>query len=247
MHKVLHISSKDRQTGSPSNFTLNLSQNYWLQAVKSIVVKQVTIPHVFYNITTDNNVFTYQIGGVPSSVAVLPGQYNITALLDALSTLMVAAGVVGWNGVVDATSNRIVFSSTTAIEYLSLSDGNDMATILGITQTNGSDVTTFTAQAIPRLYGVRNIVISSSALGENNYLASDQKIQDVIAVIPVVEAFGDMIHYVSQHSEIDDYDTLSKRNGKNISQIDIRVIDADTNQTLDLTNHDVDIICKVYY
>ena len=244
-HKLLHISSKDKQAGTNSNFSLNLSHHYWLQAAKSVVVKHVTIPNVFYNVDANNNTFTYEIAGAPSTVVVDVGQYSISDLLGALTVVMVADGVVGFTATLDAITRKVSFTSTTAIEYLSA--GNAMAGALGITQGSVGDVTAHTAAHLPSLEGIRNIVIASSSLGENNYLASDQKIADVIALVPMDQPFGGVVHYVSQHSEIDDFDTLSQRNGKNISQIDIRVIDTDTNQIVDLTNHDIDIVVKIYY
>lgn len=244
-HKILHISSKDKKTGDNHNFSLNLSNHYWTQNVKSIVIKQITIPHVFYNIHESNSSFTYNIASTPSTVTITQGDYTIANLLDALNTAMVADGVVGFTATQNTITKKIEFASTTAIEYLFT--GNAMAETLGITAGNGSDVTTFNAQSLPKLQGVRNIAIVSSSLGQNNYLNTDQKIQDTIAIIPITETFGSIIHYLSPHTEIDDYDSLSQRNGTNISQIDIKVYDKDRNELLDLTNHHIDIILKCYY
>lgn len=244
-HKLLHISSKDKQQGTNEDFSLNLSNHYWLQSVKGVIVKQITVTNVFYNVDSTNYSFTYEIAGVPSTVTVAAGQYTITQLLSALDTAMVADGVVGFSSSLNAITQRVDFSSTTAIEYLYA--GNDMAEILGITTGNGSDVTSFSAQAAPKLDGVTNLAIASNTLGENNYLSSDQKIQDVIAIVPVTGPYGDVIHYQSQEAELDSWDALSFRQGKNISQIDVRVFDKDKNTLVDLTNHDIDILLKVYY
>lgn len=245
-HKILHISSKDKSGGTNSNFRVNLSQHYWLQAAKSVVVKQITIPNVFYNVRSNAADFTYNIASVPSTVSVTPGNYNITDLMSALQAALIADGVVGASITLDATTQKVVFASTTAIEYLTESD-NPMAQILGITTGSGADVTSFNAPSLPDLTGVRNVLIASNTLGENNFLPTDQKVQDCVAIIPLTESFGAVIHYISQHTEIDDWDAVSQKNGKNISQIDIRVLDNKTKTELDLTNHDIDIILKIFY
>jgi hypothetical protein len=246
-HKLLHISSKDKSSGINSNFRLNLSQNYWLQSAKSIIVKHITIPHVFYNITADKASFTYEIANVPSTVNITPGNYKISELLSALTTAVVGDGVVGFTATLNPITEKIEFTSTTAIEYLDEVDGNAMASILGIMTGSGSDVNVFNAQAIPNLSGVQNIGIASSCFGENNALSSDKKIQDLIAIVPVTVSFGDVIQYITQHDDIDDFDTPSQKLGKNCTQVDIRVLDMDTKQELDLTNHDIDLVFKIFY
>ena len=244
-HKLLHISSKDKTEGTNSNFSLNLSNHYWLQAVKSIVVKHITLENVFYNINSTNDSFTYNIASTPSTVSITQGNYTITELGTALDAAMVAAGVVGFTTTLNSITEKLTFASTTAIEYVY--DTNEMADTLGITVDGGADVSSYSSAGFPKLEGVRNLLIASSALGENNYLASDQKISDVIAVMPITGSFGDVINYISTHNEIDNYETTSKKSGKNVSQVDIRVIDADTNTVVDLANHTIDLVLKVYY
>ena len=244
-HKLLHISSRDKATGTNSNFTVNLSRFFYLSAVKSVVLKQLTVENVFYNINASNNIFTYNIASSPSSVNLPSGQYTIAEFMSALQALLITDGIVGCAITQNSVTKKIEINSTTAFEMLF--DTNIMANVLGIESDAGSDTTTNFPTGLPALEGVRNIAIGSNVIGENNFNSTDTAIQDIFAIIPVTESFGEIIQYVSQHSEIDDVDSSSRHLGKNITHIDIKLTNKDNNLELDLQNHNVDILLKVYY
>jgi len=249
-HKLLQISSRDRDlaaSASTSDFIVTLNNSEGLQACKSVVVKAITLPNVFYNISSldGNDKFTYAIAGVPTTITIPEGQYTITTLLSALEA---SASAIGLNATFDGLNYKVSFTTTTAIEFLDLSQGNGMAEVLGIEINGGSggDVLSFAATGIVSLEGVRNVYVESSILGESNLIRSNNTTSSMLAVVPITVPFGATEHYISQHSEIDDVDAVSKRYGKNIQKIDIKLRDHD-GHVLSLAGHHVTLIIKIYY
>ena len=244
-HKLLRISSRDRdeKKSSTSDFTVNLNNVFDLQRVRSIVVKYVTIPCSWYNITSTNNTFSYKIATAVSSFTIAEGQYSITTLIAA----MVAAGASRGLGITQSTlTGKLAFTSTTAIEYLD-ERLNVMAEVLGILYAGGSgaDVTSFTAGGVPSLSSVHNVFIESTALGDSNLVRTTGQARNTLAIVPITVTYGFTEQYVSQHTDIDDVDNVSA-GGRNIQHIDIKATDHN-GAVLDLHGQHVSIILKLYY
>lgn len=249
-HKLFQVSSRDRDlktSSSTSDFVIQFNNAEHLQMIKSVVVKQVSFPNVFYNISSldGNNTFTYAIAGAPTSVTIPEGQYTVTTFIAALDT---AAAAIGLTTTHNTLTNKLSFVTTTAIEWLDLEDGNAMAEVLGITAGGGSgiDTLTYSAPGLPSLEGVRNVYIESPQLGESNFLRSNGTLTNILCCVPVTVDHLGINHYSSPHSEIDDVESLSRRHGKNISQVNIRVLDHD-GHVLNLQGHHITLILKVYY
>lgn len=242
-HKLLHISSKDKKTGTNSDFTVNMSNHLYMTSVKSVVVKQISFPNVFYNVRDSNRSFTYKIATVPTTVQIPEGQYSISSFITALQT---AVGL-GLTIVLDPITNKFDFTTTTAIEYISDVTVNEMSEILGILVNSAGDVLSYSSTGLPHLEGFRNILLTSRTIAANNLVSSDLKLNNAIEVVPVDAGFGGQVHYLSQHSDIDDFDSLSSRHGVPMTEIDIKLVDQDSGEIVDLQNHDVDIILKMYY
>ena len=80
---LLRINSHEKNPDSASNsdYTMSFGNAARVQRVCNVVIKSVDIPNVFYNIRndriSDNEDFTYKVGGVPTTVTVPVGQYQI--------------------------------------------------------------------------------------------------------------------------------------------------------------------------
>lgn len=214
-----------------------------IQAIKSVVLKQVSIPNVFYNINSKNNTFTYNISGSPTSVSIAEGQYTMTTFLAAF---VAATSALSMAVTLDVLTNKLQFTNSTAIEYLTDVAINPMADVLGILVDSVGDVTSFNPTGQPSLEGERNIYIDSLALGQSNLIRSNEANLNTIAVIPMISPFAAVEHYISQHSEIDDYDSQSQKSGKNLQSIDISLRDHD-GEIVNLHGHHITMILKVYY
>ena len=75
-HKLLNITSRDKDASSNSNsdFTVSLNNVKELQTARSVIIKQVSIPITMYNITDFNRTFSYKIATVLSSFSITAGQ-----------------------------------------------------------------------------------------------------------------------------------------------------------------------------
>lgn len=244
-HKLLRISSRDRDnlSDNTSQFYVNVNNVKPLQIARSVIVKQITLPHTMYNIDENNRSFTYNIASSPTTVQIAVGQYTTTTLITALQT---AASAVGLAITQNATTQKLEFTNTTNIEYLDISE-NPMAEVLGIEygQGSGSDVASFNATGLPDLTGVSNVFVESQALGEDNLIQTNSKTQNIIAIVPLTVAWGSYEHYLTQHAEIDDNDSEA-HGGKNKGRIDITLKD-DKGNVIDLNGHHVELILKLYY
>lgn len=247
-HKLLRISSRDRDNkdnSSTNDFSITLNNIESIHNLKSVIVKHITFTNAFYNINSKNNTFTYKIAGVPTSVSIAVGNYNSSSLITALDTALAA---VGSGTTINTTTAKFTFTTTTNIEYLDISE-NPMAEILGIERGGGSggDVASFTPSGVVSLEGLRNLYIRSSNLSFGNLVNSNQNINhDVISIVPITVPFGGIQQYISNHTEIDDIDSLSQSSGKNIQKLNIKLTDYD-GDLLDLNGAHITLVLKVYY
>ena len=241
-HKLLNITSRDKDASSNSNsdFTVSLNNIKELQTARSVIIKQVSIPITMYNITAFNRTFSYKIATVLSSFSITVGQYNITTLISALQT---AGSALGLAITQNAITNKLSFTTTTNIEYLTITQ-NAMADVLGIKTGSGADVASYTSGNIVDLGGVKNIYLESN-IGEHNLIRSNKKTISILGVIPVKVSYGFTEHYISSHTEIDDVDNNS-HGGRNHQQISIVLRDSNDN-ILDLNGHHVEIVLKVHF
>ena len=75
--KIIVINSRDKISGTNSNFTIQL-QDSISQEVLKILVKDVFVPNQFYNVDGDNNTLDLNQNSLGVVQAIVPaGQYNI--------------------------------------------------------------------------------------------------------------------------------------------------------------------------
>lgn len=93
-HKhVLHVCSKDRYTGSPSDFKVHFKNMD--QRVSAISPLSIIIPHQFFNITPNNNTLVIGTGvsfATKTTWTLSPGFYSTTAWIDALTAFFNTIG-----------------------------------------------------------------------------------------------------------------------------------------------------------
>ena len=245
-HKLLKISSHDRDTSSAStsDFVVILNNLTGVQGIKSVVVKHISIPNVFYNINAYNNTFTYNTGGAPIEVSIAEGQYTSTTFITAFETALAA---VGMSVTLNAITSKFSFTTTTAITFQD-DLTNSMAGVLGILRGQGavSPTTSYTSGGVISLQGVQNVFLECTELAHSNLLHSDERVTNSLCVIPINAPYGFTEHYVSSHTEIDDFDSHSKIQGMNIQKLTITLKDY-KNNVLDLHGQHVMLTLKVYF
>lgn len=80
------IHSKDRITGTSSNYTLQLPQA--IKDIKAIELLTASIPATIYNIDQYNNKFYYNDLGIDRTVTIPHGSYSSSSLISTLQSLM---------------------------------------------------------------------------------------------------------------------------------------------------------------
>lgn len=87
-NQVLYITTKGAEGQQRFTEPLRLDPQYeW-----EVGLKFLSFYNSIQNITTDNNLFAYEISGTAKSVSIEPGAYEISQISDALNLLLIAAG-----------------------------------------------------------------------------------------------------------------------------------------------------------
>jgi len=118
--KLIVINSRDKISGTNSNFTVQFNDSIAQEVVK-IIVKEIYIPNQFYNVENDgkrknNTLVLNQNGGGDVSITVPEGQYNIDTLIATLKPLI--DGILIDGAIVtitkNNTTNKLTFTFTGA-------------------------------------------------------------------------------------------------------------------------------------
>ncbi len=242
-NKLLRINSADRSASSVSttDFTVDYPNVQVLAKVVSIVVKHVSFPNVFYNITANNNVLMYEgKSETPLTITVPVGSYTVGSLLAVLNTSL---GTITQNPL----TLLLTFgaSSSFPLKIYGAEDGSTLAPYLGISATTPLNTSNFTAPNVPKLQGVQHVHIASKFLSKGNNFIDANKKQEipVVAMIPNNVPFGGIVHYETKHEQLD---VINYESEATLQSIDIKLYDGEGN-LLDLHGQDVNIILKIYY
>jgi len=245
--KFLRISNTHSINPSDTNSSFHVNLNRMLDTDDIIrcVVKSVSFPNNQYNITSDNNGLDFE--------AITPGNETHTAVLDVgyytVSQLMVEmkakidallpSGTIAFT--LNPTTYKIDYTVTgyTSIQFFATSTVGKSIGLLVDTAVAASS----TFDSIPYLYGLTNVYVHSTAVGENNLVDGDVENHDIIAEIPVNVPFGELVHYQSNDDELDSINYRSLRNFNNV-KIELKDLD---NNLLKLNQGDVVILLKLYY
>lgn len=251
--KIIRVNSEERKnplTTFSNDFEVNFGNSTQLMNINRIVIKNVSIPNVQYNVRPAlglnpvGNVFTYNNGAL-QSIVLTPGQYSISQLMTAINTSAQAIAdglVVSLNPI----TLHLQFVSTTPITYLSQANGNNMAHIFGIVSNSAPAVLAFTAQGLPDLSVHPNLYIVSKALSDGaNMVSPTLGSIAVCAIVPITGQFGSIITYTTQQEHLDDIHYISYASGKSLQGLDFAVYDGDAN-LVDLQNLDWTINIRAY-
>lgn len=246
-HKFVRINNKNRIRGTPSNFTVDMSNDIDLHLCSAMWLQTVTLPHVFYNIDTHNNVLIFEYNGL-KTVTVTPGFYTATQLMSALKIeidLLIAPDTVTIT--LDNLTSKITFLFTNPVAQMFSVTGNPGSTMspyLGITQDSVANIATFTAQSIPDLSGPQIVYLHSKEINLSNTMLSINRNVSAFASIPITVPYLSNIVYESYGSEID---LINLQGQKDITNIGIKLRSSD-GRILELgDNHEMIIVLKVFY
>jgi hypothetical protein len=246
--QYIRISNLDRKKGTPSAFTCTCSNEPNLSSVTHIYVDSVSLPNVFYNITSDNNTWEFLYNVSTVSVTVDPGFYSANQLIGVLKSLI---DPIISPDTITLTLNQFtskitaVFSNPLAtIQTIETNPNSKMSPNLGITSDSPSNVDTFTFQDIPDLSGPRMIFLHCQDICGSKTTITENFNVSTFCSIPVEVPYLSNIHYKSTSSR---FDLIHQRDGKNLTKLDIRIRDS-RGKILELgNNHEMVIVLKVFY
>ena len=244
---ILRINSRDRTSTSNSStdFTIPLGKEISDHNVKRVVLRSLNMPNFQYNLNSNNNRITIESGtDGAQTVTIAVGQYKTSELISLLEMLF--SGVFTNN--LTITQNSISQLLTFSIDNgdtIRLFEpdqvNNTLNNNLGIVNTTGL-ATTHDGNRMPRLNGLTLCHVESSELANSNY-HSNQRNENFLATVQVVNEFGTYLYYEPAFSEINSINYPSHRK---FHTIDIRLLDQDLN-VIDIHDYDVEIEVIFYY
>lgn len=240
--RFILLNSKDKSNGTPSNFIINLPQGEGVYNAREIMLKSVSFPHLFPNITSNNNVLDFKHNASDYSVTLPAGQYTVTKLMTDLGALMTTAVGVTITLAQDSFTHLITFTANSGT--MSVKSSGSMSGNLGVTSETPTGANT-TAQEIPNLYGPTYAYLYSEALGEQSNMLNSRGLScPIIAEIPITAPFGFQNVYEAEGINLDN---IVYNGSNNIQSIDIRIVDESGNELVIPDNHETKIILRTFY
>ena len=215
----IHVSSDFRSTGTPSDFSIRLSQSVKLPDDCWALVDNITCDNVFSTVTTNHNDRLYVAENVSGTitlrvVTIAQGNYSLVSFAAALKTALGSSYTV----TPEPAENNISITATgltfniLSDEQIQSHDGTGLIidkanprsankiiknTTNGNTASSPSNYTYVLAfiSGFASLLPVRNIFVHSN-LSDNSVL-SPQGLGDCICMIPVSGSYATTIHHNS--------------------------------------------------
>ena len=244
---VVRINSRDRtnQNDSTTNFKVSLGKEISDHSVKRVVLRSLNMPNFQYNVNSNNNRIQIESGtdGVVQ-IQVAEGQYKTSELITLLEGLFNASFTNNLTITQNSINQLLTFSidnGDTIRLFQPDSTNNTLNTNLGITTTTAL-ASTHDGNRMVRLNGLTLCHVESSELANSNY-HSDQRNENFLATVQVVNEFGTYLYYEPSFSEINSINYPSHRK---FHSIDIRLLDQDLN-VIDIHNYNVEIEIIFYY
>jgi hypothetical protein len=250
---LVKLSSQDKSPESRSNsdFVVNYNNAPCMGNINKLIIKQITVPNVFYNINSTgynsensgNNVLSIrnETSGVVSDIVVPPGNYTADKLQAYLDTVLPAGLTISLNG----TTNKFEFLST-GDPYAYSEDS--LGAYLGIVESDfpfgGGGTLLYDLPNFPNLAGVKEVFLSSAKMSDGTHLVLPVgNTLPVFATVPITVGFGEFQSYIAPSAPLDEVIFPSYSAGSNLRTIDVQVRDSYGN-ILDLGGLDVIIIFK---
>ena len=256
---LVKLSSEDKSTDSRSNsdFSVNYNNAPCMGNINKLVIKQITVPNVFYNINSsgynnqnsgNNKLFIKNItSGVEFSIEVNTGNYTISELITEINALLSASGA-GLAVTQDPITKKLLFASLSTNLFGYSTDS--MGTYLGMVNPPDFDSTgilVYKLEGFTNLSGVKEVFVSSSKMSDGTHLVVAQgNTLPVFATVPISVGFGEFQSYIAPSSPLDEVLFPSFTAGSNLRSIDVRVLDSYGN-ILDLGGLNIVIIFKAYH
>jgi len=251
--KIIVLNSKDKDRGSNTDFVLSFNDSS-IQQVSKVLIKDVFIPNLFYNVNERNNVlFFKQNAEAIKSITLQVGQYNVDTLATELKTQLETKLVFGT--VVDITRSNITFKYTFTFsgavtpannEVIFYQDTSTIRDVIGLLQTTDPASNIIVMDTVFNLKGIEIVQVHSPEIGEMHGL--DAGATGYISLLETVSLattpFGSVAH---RQNNDDELAMILYEQPKNLSIVRIVIRDE---QGIKLTlpdNAHVSVMLKIFF
>lgn len=249
--KLIRITSNDKEVSQSvhnSNFIVYLKETYQTQNVKRILVKDILVPNVFYNVRDGkngslNNVLNFdEPGPGPLSITVPQGQYSTSTLIPVLETLMNLQLVSGTVAITqDSISGLLTFTFTGTTAFIDST--SPMAPVLGIS-TTGVASGVIVSDFPPALNGIQMVYVHSRDVADAHLIDADSGLISVVENVSFNNVpYGSYAHRQNSDDELALIDYTQPRN---INKINI-VLRDDLGNILDIGTKEMTVVLKAFF
>lgn len=222
---------------------------------KHCYINNISIPHTFYNINSNNNTVTWVDASAAAQTSVIPvGNYSLSEILTELGTQMTADTSDGltYTATVNSKTSKTTITnsgpSVFSFTYNASVGCPCFLTLLGFFEVESEQQFLGDYNRIAALTGassytsnssyfvsIRNIYIKSNlarqAVNYNSfsYTYRNSGINDIIANIPVTSSYGDLLTQEAPNHIIK-YDIKNS----NITELEFELVSDDSYKTIDL-------------
>jgi hypothetical protein len=240
-YEFLYVNSKNRISGVPSNFKVNLKNS--ILNCKKISLETVCIPNAIPNIISgyNDNVCWYH-GSTSYNISIPQGSYSITELISEITTGMNALDSNNYNITLNAVTFKLTFTGNTNFKLnwsSNIESNTSAAYVLGFDATDTSLSTSITGQNPINLSQPNNILMYIQEIG-SRYLSTNS-CNLITFCVPLESSDGNLVFFF-QEKFIQEFEINSSYP---ISQLNVTLFDDDCN-TIDL-QLDWTMIFKLYY
>jgi hypothetical protein len=242
--RLIRISSRDRISGTTTDFRVNLRNVSYCQNVQRVVVKDVELGNFFYNISEYNNVIHFKTNnGDISNLFSLPlGNYSFELFKTAFTSKFNSVGVAITDFITDPITGVLHFTTDVPID-IDITAGN-MYETLGLT-SNRTNITSFIGDEPLNMNSLSSVYIHCKEIAQTNLISSNGQTQPILDVIPLnsLSPYSFINHHGSDGVEMDDI-TYSKP--RSINDISIQIKDS-RDRILNNNGKHIVIILKLYF
>ena len=251
--KIIVLNSKDKDEGSNTDFVLSFNDSS-IQQVSKVLIKDLFIPNLFYNVNERNNVlFFKQNAEAIKSITIPVGQYNVDNLATELKTQLESQLVFGT--VVDITRSNITYKYTFTFsgavspannQVIFYQDTSTIRDVIGLLQTTSPASNIIVMDTVFNLKGVEIVQVHSPEIGEMHGL--DAGATGYISLLETVSLattpFGSVAH---RQNNDDELAMILYEQPKNLSIVRIVIRDEQGVKLSLPDNAHVSVMLKIFF
>ena len=238
---LLHLDSRHRtnsQSDGGGKAVFHLSTP--LRPISCVELMSASIPVSWYTVVQDKNAFTLTHGGNDSTVSIVPGQYTLATLAQAITS---AINIANFTVTAHQPTLRLVLQYNAAFTVRIPSE--ELASVLGFTAVNtpfASVNNALTSPSIPELIPAY-VSVCVKQLG-SGYSSGTGREEPALFMIPVDQVSGGNLNFNSEShfKQSKKYDASMHRQ---IAQLDVVVRDGSFGNTIDFNGLPWSIVLRV--